>query len=104
MDQKKKTAQVESDNQPAAKGGGGKSGKDSTCSKNGSWQKIEALREKAELKASLADVWDEDFHLDEETLAGLDHNAEFFTTEEEEVEEIPDDGEEVDEFYEDDDV
>ena len=104
MDQKKKTAQGEADNQPAAKGSGGKSGDDSARSKNGSWQKIEALREKAELKASLADVWDEDFHLDEETLAGLDHNAEFFTTEEEEVEEIPDDGEEVDEFYEDDDV
>ena len=104
MDQKKKTAKGEADNQPVRKGNGEKSGDGSTRSKNGSWQKIEALREKAELKATLADVWDEDFHLDEKTLADLDHNAEFFTTEEEEVGEIPDDGEELDEFYEDDDV
>ena len=51
----------------------------SSASKNGSWQKIEALREKAALKASLADVWDEDFDLDEEILADMDHTAEFFT-------------------------
>ena len=28
---------------------------------NGGWREIEAMREKAALKASLADVWDEDF-------------------------------------------
>ncbi len=43
----------------------------------------EPLREKAALKASLADVWDDDFDLDEEILAELDHNEEFFTTREE---------------------
>ncbi len=48
--------------------------------KNGGWQEIEARREKAALKASLADVWDEDFDLDEEILAELDHKAEFFTS------------------------
>ena len=73
--------------------------------RNGGWQQIEALRERAALKASLADVWDEDFDLDDEILAELDHNAEFFTTEEDqEVEEIPDD-DDAGEFYDaDDDV
>ena len=61
--------------------------------RNGGWREIEARREKAALKASLADVWDEDFDLDEEILADLDHTAEFFTTEQEEEEE---DGEEAD--------
>ena len=40
---------------------------------------IEARRDRAMLKASLADVWDEDFDLDEDVLADLDHNAEYFT-------------------------
>jgi hypothetical protein len=73
---------------------------------NGSWQKIEALREKAALKASLADVWDEDFDLDEEILAELDHTAEYFTTQTEEAEEdIPVEGDEdIDEFFDDDEV
>ena len=48
--------------------------------RNGGWREIEALREKAALKASLADVWDENFDLDDEILAELDHTAEFFTT------------------------
>jgi hypothetical protein len=74
--------------------------------RNGSWQKIEALRERAALKASLADVWDEDFDLDAEILADLDHNAEFFTTQiEDEEEELldEDDEEDIDEFFDDDD-
>ena len=74
--------------------------------KNGGWREIEALREKAALKASLADVWDEDFDLDEEILAELDHTAEFFTTQEEpEVETFEDDDEEeADEYFDDDEV
>ncbi|MBT8051294.1 MAG: hypothetical protein KJO70_08870 [Gammaproteobacteria bacterium] len=73
--------------------------------RNGGWQQIEALRERAALKASLADVWDEDFDLDEEILAELDHNAEFFTTEEgDEVEDIPDDDDAGDFYDADDDV
>ena len=71
--------------------------------KNGGWQEIEALREKAALKASLADVWDEDFDLDEEILAELDHTAEFFTPQQGDEVEIPDDDGEIDEFFEDDD-
>lgn len=70
---------------------------------NGSWQKIEALREKAALKASLADVWDEDFDLPEEILAELDHTAEFFTTNEEEAEPLPDDEDDLDDFFDEDD-
>ena len=70
--------------------------------RKGGWREIEALREKAALKASLADVWDEDFDLDEEILAELDHTAEFFTSQEESEEVIFDDDEEVDEFYEED--
>ena len=78
--------------------------KKASGSGNGSWQKIEALREKAALKASLADVWDEDFDLDDEILADLDHTAEFFTSQEEAPEDIPDDDDEVDDFYDDDDT
>ena len=72
--------------------------------KNGGWREIEARREKAALRASLADVWDEDFDLDDEILAELDHTAEFFTTQEEPEEEIfEDEDDEVDEYFEDDD-
>ena len=72
--------------------------------KNGGWQEIEARRERAALKASLADVWDEDFDLDEEILAELDHKAEFFTRQDEAGEEEFEEDGEIDEFYEDDDV
>ena len=71
---------------------------------NGGWREIEAMREKAALKASLADVWDEDFDLDEEILAELDHTAEFFTPQKDPVEEVFDEDEGVDEFFEDDPV
>ena len=92
--------------QDAAASGESKGGTGGSRSGNGSWQKIEALREKAALKASLADVWDEDFDLDEEILAELDHTAEYFTTQTEESEEdIPDEGDEdIDEFFDDDEV
>ena len=73
--------------------------------RNGGWREIEARREKAALKASLADVWDEDFDLDDEILAELDHTAEFFTTQEDPEEEIfEDEDDEVDEYFEDDEV
>jgi hypothetical protein len=72
--------------------------------KNGGWQAVEALREKAALKASLADVWDEDFDLDEEILAELDHTAEFFTSQKEAGEDIPDESGDIDEFFDDDEV
>jgi hypothetical protein len=72
--------------------------------RNGGWREIEALREKAALKASLADVWDEDFDLDEEILAELDHTAEFFTTEEGTEEEVFEDDDEVDEYFDDEEV
>lgn len=73
--------------------------------RNGGWREIEARREKAALKASLADVWDEDFDLDDEILAELDHTAEFFTTQEEPEEEIfEDEDDEVDEYFEDEEV
>ena len=72
--------------------------------RNGGWREIEALREKAALKASLADVWDEDFDLDEEILAELDHTAEFFTTEEDPDEGIFEDDEEVDDYFDEEDV
>ncbi|MEJ2382884.1 MAG: hypothetical protein P8Y54_00630 [Xanthomonadales bacterium] len=72
--------------------------------RNGGWQRIEALRERAALKASLADVWDEDFDLDEEILADLDHTAEFFTTQvEDDEEELLDDDDELDDFFDEDD-
>ena len=71
---------------------------------NSGWREIEAIREKAALKESLADVWDEDFDLDEEILADLDHTAEFFTPQKDAVEEIFDEDEDVDEFFEDDPV
>jgi hypothetical protein len=70
--------------------------------RNGGWREIEARREKAALRASLADVWDEDFDLDEEILAELDHTAEFFTTQEETSEEPGFEDEDEDEYYEED--
>jgi hypothetical protein len=72
-----------------------------TPRRNGGWREIEALREKAALKASLADVWDENFDLDEEILAELDHTAEFFTSQDDpEAAELEGD-EEIGEFFED---
>ena len=74
--------------------------------KNGGWREIEARREKAALKASLADVWDEDFDLDDEILAEMDHTAEYFTQQEEAEEEdfVEDDADDSDEFFDDDEV
>ena len=79
------------------------SGGKKASARNGSWQKIEALRERAALKASLADVWDDDFDLDDEILADLDHKAEFFTTQADDEEELADD-DELDEFFDDEEV
>lgn len=72
--------------------------------RNGGWREIEARREKAALKASLADVWDEDFDLDEEILAELDHTAEFFTTQEDAEEEVFEEDDEADEYFDDEEV
>lgn len=99
MSRNKSSGKDVAKNQLSTEGKGNKS----SGAGNGSWQKIEALREKAALKASLADVWDEDFDLDEEILADLDHNAEFFTSQEEVNEDISDDDDDVDEFFEDED-
>ncbi|MGD2130742.1 MAG: hypothetical protein PVJ33_14480 [Lysobacterales bacterium] len=71
--------------------------------RNGGWREIEALREKAALKASLADVWDEDFDLDADILAELDHTAEFFTRQQEAEEDVFED-EDIDEFFDEEDV
>ena len=105
MERNKTKGQEEKHNQPVANSAKKRAASDSPRSGNGSWQKIEALREKAALKASLADVWDEDFDLDDEILAELDHTAEYFTTQQEEEEDdIPDDDDEADDFFDDDDV
>lgn len=74
------------------------------CKKNGGWQEIEARREKAALKAELADVWDEDFDLDEEILADLDHKAEFFTAQNDIEDVVIDEDDDAGEFFEDDEV
>ncbi len=102
---RKKTQGQDSAGATTTASDGSKGSSGGSRSGNGSWQKIEALREKAALKASLADVWDEDFDLDEEILAELDHTAEYFTTQADEAEEIPDDDDDdIDEFFDDDDV
>ena len=67
--------------------------------KAGSWREIEARREKAALKASLADVWDEDFDLDDEILAEMDHKAEYFTAQTDAIEENFEEDGEGDDFY-----
>ncbi len=103
--ERKKPSVSEENVKPPKKGAGKNcSGDGAETRKNGGWQKIEAMREKAALKASLADVWDEDFDLDEEILAEMDHNAEFFTQQEEDGEEVFDEDDGVDEFFEDDQV
>lgn len=53
--------------------------------------------------SALADVWDEDFDLDDEILAELDHTAEFFTPQEETKDEVFDDVDEIDEFFDEED-
>jgi hypothetical protein len=103
LQRKKSTAKDDARANAGADGDNGMAGDSPPRNRNGSWQRIEALREKAALKASLADVWDDDFDLDEEILAELDHNEEFFTTQEEAVEEDLPADDEIDEFYEDDD-
>jgi len=98
---------VESDPTPSAEGGEAVDAPESSHKeehrKNGGWQEIEAMREKAALKASLADVWDENFDLDDEILAEMDHTAEFFTPQDATKEEVFDDVDENDEFFEEED-
>ena len=91
---RKKASSTENDAAPS-------STEDKAVRKNGGWQEIEARREKAALKESLADVWDDDFDLDEEVLAELDHKAEFFTTQKDEDADFEEE-EDGDEFFEDD--
>ena len=69
--------------------------------RRGSWREIEARRERAALKASLADVWDDDFDLDDEILAEMDHTADYFTAQ---VELDEEDFEEADEFFDQEDL
>ena len=102
MDRKKTSETDKSGTSSAAHTDQADAAKNNEPRKNGGWREIEAMREKAALKESLADVWDEDFDLDEETLADLDHTAEFFTPQKDAVEEVFDEDEEVDEFFEDD--
>lgn len=88
---------------PATQPKSGEAAKAGEPGKSSGWQEIEARREREALKASLADVWDDDFDLDDEILAELDHKAEFFTSqegvEEEEIDvDVDDDGE----FFEED--
>jgi hypothetical protein len=100
---RKKAAATENDAKPADAPERAGSASGTAPRKNGGWREIEAMREKAALKASLADVWDEDFDLDEEILAELDHTAEFFMSQQEDEEEVFDEDDEVDDFFEDDD-
>lgn len=103
MDRKKATKTEDSAASPMAGAEPQKAVETGSGRKNGGWREIEAMREKAALKASLADVWDEDFDLDEEILAELDHTAEFFTAQpDDEEEELFDGDDDVDEFFEDD--
>jgi len=101
MDRKEAKGTEKTETQPVTGADRAEVNKDSPPRKGG-WREIEALREKAALKASLADVWDEDFDLDDEILADLDHNAEFFTSQEETEDEIFDEDEDSDEFFEED--
>lgn len=104
VDRKKATETKESSIPPAVDASQASAATHQPARKNGGWREIEARREKAALKASLADVWDEDFDLDEEILAELDHTAEFFTSQEEEEEEevFIEDDDVDDEFFEED--
>ena len=102
MDRKKATGTDKHGKPPGSPGDAG-TAPDAAKRKSGGWREIEAMREKAALKASLADVWDEDFDLDEEILAELDHTAEFFTSQQEDEEEVFDEDGEVDDFFDDDD-
>lgn len=104
MNRKSTSNQVTGETPPATQPQTDKVAKAESPRKNGGWQEIEARRERAALKASLADVWDEDFDLDDEILAELDHKAEFFTSQEDVEEEFDetDGDDDADEFFEDD--
>ena len=77
---------------------GGFSCADKKTSNNGSWREIEARREKAALTALLAEVWDDDFDLDEEILAEMDHTTGYFTPQTEGDDDFDEDSD-VDEFF-----
>ena len=103
MNRKSTTKLVSDGELPATQPQSGKAAKADGSRKNGGWQEVEARRERAALKASLADVWDEDFDLDDEILAELDHKAEFFISQEGAEEEVIDvDVDGADEFFEED--
>jgi hypothetical protein len=104
VDRKKAKDSIEIEISSIAGEGKGQAAPKDSGHKNGGWQEIEALREKAQLKASLADVWDEDFDLDDEILAELDHTAEFFTPRNSSEEEIPEEEDGEEEFFEDDEI
>ncbi len=104
MGRKKAKDPIETEIPPNAGEGSGQVVTKGSGRKNGGWQEVEALREKAQLKASLADVWDENFDLDDEILAELDHTAEFFTPQSSSEEEIPDEIDGEEEFFEDDEI
>ena len=99
---RKKTSSSDDSPDEVKAGAAARADSEKKPARNGSWQRIEALRERAALKASLADVWDEDFDLDDEILADLDHKAEFFTSQlDDEEEDILDEDDELDDFYDD---
>ena len=104
MDRKKTSETDKNGTSPAERTGQVDAAQDNEPRKNGGWREIEAMREKAALKESLADVWDEDFDLDDEILADLDHTAEFFTPQKDTEDEDFDEDGDPDEFFEDDQI
>ena len=102
MDRKKTSEADKNGRSSAARTDQADAAPDNKPRKNGGWREVEALREKAALKESLADVWDEDFDLDDKILADLDHTAEFFMPQKEIKEEEFDEDGDPDEFFEDD--
>jgi hypothetical protein len=63
------------------------------------WQEIEARRERAALKKMLAEIWDDDFELDEGILGETDEDARFYRAVGQLDEEPIDETGEIDEFY-----
>ena len=102
MDRKKATVKNDGGSSRSVLAEQKKAAHSASAPKNGGWREVEAMREKAALKASLADVWDEDFDLDDEILAELDHTAEFFTVQEDVEDEVFDEDDVDDVFFEED--
>lgn len=82
-------------------------GSQNSTDKHRSWRQIEALREKKLLRDNLADIWDDDWELDEAEVLGEDYGVKIYADSdevEEEDEEIELDSDDDSDDFDDDEI